>query len=59
FHEFHQVSAAEPFQGMGIRIEDNLLITEQGAENLTVSLPRTPEQIEEACAVAPLKFLQT
>jgi Xaa-Pro aminopeptidase len=35
-----------PYSGMGIRIEDDLLVTEDGAENLTGTLPVTPEEIE-------------
>lgn len=36
-----------PFAGIGVRIEDDLLITEQGCENLTIELPRDADQIEE------------
>jgi Xaa-Pro aminopeptidase len=35
-----------PFSGMGIRIEDDLLVTADGWENLTESLPVTPEGVE-------------
>ena len=33
--------------GMGIRIEDDILITEQGAVNLSAQAPRTWQAIEE------------
>lgn len=33
-------------KGIGIRIEDDILVTEEGFENLTGSLPRTPEALE-------------
>lgn len=32
--------------GIGIRIEDNILITEKGCENLSVDIPKTIEEIE-------------
>ncbi len=35
----------EPW-GIGFRLEDNCLVTENGCENLTVSIPRTIEDIE-------------
>lgn len=35
-----------PYQGIGVRIEDDLLITDQGCENLTHELPRTVDEIE-------------
>jgi Xaa-Pro aminopeptidase len=37
-----------PEQSMGIRIEDDILITRRGPENLTAAIPRTIEGIEAA-----------
>jgi Xaa-Pro aminopeptidase len=34
-------------RGIGIRIEDDLLVTETGAELLSAALPRTPDAVEE------------
>ncbi|MDG1733437.1 MAG: Xaa-Pro aminopeptidase [Thalassotalea sp.] len=38
----------EELQGVGIRIEDNILVTENGFENLTVNAPKTVKEIENA-----------
>ena len=35
-----------PDEAMGIRIEDDHLVTEHGAENLSAELPTRPEEIE-------------
>ena len=48
------------FRGIGIRIEDDILITENGHDNLTAGVPTDREQIEALCAEAPLlPFLET
>ncbi|WP_139692889.1 aminopeptidase P family protein [Sporolactobacillus terrae] len=39
-----------PEESIGIRIEDDLLITETGAEVLTTGLPRTTDEIEQFMA---------
>jgi len=38
--------APEKFRGIGIRIEDNILITETGNVNLTASAPKEIAEIE-------------
>jgi Xaa-Pro aminopeptidase len=35
-----------PFSGIGVRLEDDVLVTEEGAENLTDDLPIDPEEVE-------------
>ena len=40
-------------RGIGVRIEDDILITAEGRENLTAGTPKTVEEIERTCAEAP------
>ncbi len=46
-----------PLQGLGIRIEDDILVTDKGHENLTASIPKEIAEIEEACKKDPKDFL--
>jgi Xaa-Pro aminopeptidase len=39
-----------PEEGIGVRIEDMILITKDGARNMTADLPRDPAAIEKAMA---------
>jgi Xaa-Pro aminopeptidase len=36
-----------PNENLGVRVEDTILITETGCENLTAGIPRTVKDIEE------------
>lgn len=42
----------EAFRGIGVRIEDNLLITPQGNQNLTAQAVKDPDEIEALMAAA-------
>src|SRR5690606_27370987 len=39
----------EPLLGIGIRIEDDILVTEDGRENLSALVPTDPEAVERLC----------
>jgi len=47
----HQVP--KEFLGIGVRIEDDILATEQGNENMTDSVPIEIDEIEALCAEVP------
>ena len=34
------------YRAIGVRIEDNILVTDVGAENLSIAIPRTPDAVE-------------
>jgi Xaa-Pro aminopeptidase len=42
-------SVPECYRGIGIRIEDNILVTEEGYENLSVMIAKSVEEIEGMC----------
>ena len=40
------LTVPEEFRGIGVRIEDNILVTPSGAENLSIGIPRTADDVE-------------
>ena len=40
------LTVPEKWRGIGVRIEDNILVTASGAENLSRAIPRTPDDVE-------------
>jgi Xaa-Pro aminopeptidase len=47
-----ETNAAVPqnYRGIGVRIEDDILVTPDGHLNLTVDIPKTVSELESACA---------
>ncbi|EPR75744.1 Xaa-Pro aminopeptidase [Leifsonia rubra CMS 76R] len=40
------LTVPEEYRGIGVRIEDDILVTQDGAENLSVNIPRTADAVE-------------
>jgi Xaa-Pro aminopeptidase len=42
-------TAPKEMRGVGIRIEDDVLVTEAGQENLTAAVPKEVADVEAVC----------
>jgi Xaa-Pro aminopeptidase len=47
---FIEHEVPEEFRGIGVRIEDDIVVTPAGYENLTAALPRKIDEVEAICA---------
>ncbi len=46
YFQVDDLTVPEEYRGIGVRIEDDILVTADGNENLSGSLPRRPDEIE-------------
>jgi Xaa-Pro aminopeptidase len=52
----HDQSAPKEFRGIVVRIEDNILVTDTGFENLTIKAPKEMADVEAMMAQVPKYF---
>ena len=46
YFQADDVTVPEEYRGIGVRIEDDFLVTDDGSENLSAALPRTADEVE-------------
>lgn len=47
YFQADDLTVPEEYRGIGVRIEDDLLVTEDGSRNLSAGLPRRADEVEE------------
>ena len=46
YFQANDLTVPEEYRGIGVRIEDDVLVTADGHRNLSAGLPRDPDEIE-------------
>ncbi|WP_419819265.1 aminopeptidase P family protein [Glaciibacter flavus] len=46
YFQSDDLTVPEEYRGIGVRIEDDILVTADGAENLSAAIPRTADEVE-------------
>ena len=46
YFQMNDLTVPEEYRGIGVRIEDDILVTATGSRNLSAALPRNPDEVE-------------
>jgi Xaa-Pro aminopeptidase len=46
YFQTNDLTVPEEYRGIGVRIEDDVLVTADGARNLSAALPRSSDEVE-------------